>query len=106
MSTGVLVQDAKSNLLESGHRGVGPAREYEFRFPLANDDLGDTAWQRHHTYMLAVLLGPQPAYRGVNEAVWMSDQILVRLGSPATTSIYRPPLPAPRRTPPEAPHRH
>jgi hypothetical protein len=94
MAAGVLVQDAQSNLLASAHRTVGQHREYEFTFPLRNDDLGDTLWGRDRTYMLAVLVGPRPTYTGIDEAVWMSDQVLVRLASPATESIYRPPLTA------------
>lgn len=87
------VQDAQSNLLASAHRTVGPHREYEWRSPLRNDDLGDTLWERDHTYMLAVLIGPQSRYTGIiDEAAWMSDQVLIRLGHPSTESIYRPPL--------------
>jgi hypothetical protein len=94
MAAGILVQDAHSNLLASAYRSVGPAREYEWRFPLHNDDLGDTLWERDRTYMLAVLVGPQARYTGIDDAVWMSDQALIRLGNPSTESIYRPPLTA------------
>lgn len=94
MAAGILVQDAQSNLLASAQRSDGQHRDYEFSFPLRNDDLGDTLWERDRTYMLAVLLGPQPTYTGIDDAVWMSDQVLIRLGSPSTESIYRPPLTA------------
>lgn len=109
MAAGILVQDAQSNLLASAHRTTGQHREYEWSFPLRNDDLGDTLWERDQTYMLAVLVGPQPGYTGIDEAVWMSDQVLIRLGRPSTESIYRPPLtvaasPAPRS--PGAQHDH
>jgi hypothetical protein len=92
MAAGILVQDAQSNLLAGAQRSDGQHRDYEFSFPLRNDDLGDTLWERDRTYMLAVLLGPQPAYTGINDAVWMSDQVLIRVGSPSMESIYRPPL--------------
>ncbi len=92
MASGVLVKDAQDNILARGHRTVGRHREYEFTFPQRNDDLGDTLWEREHTYMVAVLVGLQPMYAGINDAVWMSDQVLIRVGSPATESIYRPPL--------------
>jgi hypothetical protein len=94
MASGVLVQDAQSNVLASAHRTVGQHREYEFIFPLQNDDLGDTLWRRDRTYMLAVLVGLQSRYTGMDNTVWMSDQVLIRLGRPSTESIYRPPLSA------------
>jgi len=94
MAAGILVQDAQSNLLASAHRTIGQHREYELTFPLRNDDVGDTLWERDRTYMLAVLVGPQSTYSSIDDAVWMSDQVLIRLGSPSTESIYRPPLTA------------
>lgn len=92
MAAGILVQDQQSNLLASAHRTDGQQQGYEFAFPLRNDDLGDTLWERGHTYMLAVLVGPDASYTGIDRTVWMSDQVLVRLGEPSTESIYRPPL--------------
>lgn len=109
MAAGILVQDAQSNLLASTHRTIGQHREYEFTFPLRNDDLGDTLWERNHTYMVAVLIGPQSRYTGIDDTVWMSDQVLIRLGNPSTESIYRPPLTAatsPWHTTPGGPHQH
>ncbi len=94
MAAGILVQDQQSNVLASAHRTDGQQREYELSFPLRNDDLGDTLWERGRTYMLAVLVGPKASYAGINRAVWMSDQVLIRLGEPSTESIYRPPLTA------------
>ena len=109
MAAGILVQDAQSNLLARAHRTIGPHREYEFTFPLRNDDLGDTLWERDRTYMLAVLVGPQSRYTGIDDAVWMSDQALIRLGRPSTESIYRPPLTAatsPSHSTPGGTHQH
>lgn len=91
MSAGILVRDAQSNLVASAHRSVDHLREYEFTMPLQNADLGDTAWSRHQTYMLAVLVGPTQQYSGFGSDIWMSDQILIRVGSPSTQSIYVPP---------------
>ena len=99
MAAGILVQDAQSNLLASAHRSDGQHREYEFSLPLRNDDLGDTLWERNRTYMLAVLVGPQSTYNGIDDAVWMSDQVLIRVGSPSMESIYRPPLTAATASP-------
>ncbi len=109
MAAGILVQDAQSNLLGAAHRTHGQHREYEFSFPLRNDDPGDTLWERDRTYMLAVLVGPQSTYSGIDASVWMSDQVLIRLGRPSTESIYRPPpIPAATRSPGGAGtgHRH
>ena len=109
MAAGILVQDAQSNVLASAHRATGQHYEYEFTLPLRNDDLGDTLWERDHTYMLAVLVGPQSRYTGMDDAVWMSDQVLIRLGAHATESIYRPPLAAatlPSQGTPEEQHHH
>ena len=91
MAAGSLVRDQQSNLIKSAHRTVGKGREYEFTFPLKNADLGDTLWERDQTYMIAVLVGPGQEYNGVSEDVWMSDQILTRIGSPSTLSMYLPP---------------
>lgn len=75
----------------SAHRTVGKGREYEFTFPLKNADLGDTLWERDQSYMVALLVGPRQEYQGVDEDVWMSDQVLIRIGSPSTLSMYLPP---------------
>ncbi|MGH7472868.1 MAG: hypothetical protein ACREJW_02915 [Candidatus Methylomirabilales bacterium] len=91
MASGSLVRDQASNVIRGAHRSVGQAREYEFMMPLKNADQGDTLWERKHTYMIAVLVGPGQAYEGVSEDVWMSDQILIRIGSPSTLSMYLPP---------------
>jgi hypothetical protein len=40
--------------------------------------------------MLAFLIGPGSEFKGITEEVWMSDQVLVRLGGPSEDSIYRP----------------
>lgn len=111
MAAGILVQDQQNNVLASAHRSNGQQREYEFTFPLRNDDLGDTLWERDRTYMLAVLVGPEASYSGINRTVWMSDQVLIRLGQPSSESIYRPPLAAAASSAHEAPadahqHRH
>lgn len=92
MASGDLVQDPQPNLIESAHRTVGKAREYEFAFPLKNESLGNTAWERDRSYRIAVLVGPTKEFQGVTEETWMSDQVLIRIGSPSTTSIYYPPL--------------
>ncbi|MGH7372443.1 MAG: hypothetical protein ACREJK_11445 [Candidatus Methylomirabilales bacterium] len=91
MASGSLLRDQSSNVIRGAHRSVGQAREYEFTMPLKNADQGDTLWERNHTYMIAVLVGPGQAYEGVSEDVWMSDQILIRIGSPSTLSMYLPP---------------
>ncbi len=95
MSFGSLVRDQHSNLMQSAHRTVGQAREYEFTMPRKNADQGDTLWESDQSYMVAVLVGPGVEYEGVSEDVWMSDQILIRIGSPSTLSMYIPFL-APR----------
>ena len=94
MASGDLVQDPQPNLIASGHRTIGKTREYEFAFPLKNESLGNTAWERDRSYQLAVLVGPTKEFRGVTEKTWMSDQILIRIGIPSTVSIYHPPMPA------------
>ncbi len=95
MASGSLVRDQQSNLIQATHRSVGGVREYEFTMPLKNADQGDTLWERDQSYMLAVLVGPSREYRGVSEDVWMSDQVLIRIDSPSTLSMYIPVL-APR----------
>jgi hypothetical protein len=103
MASGSLVRDQASNVIQSAHRTAGKGREYELTFPLKNTDPGDTLWERDRTYMIAVLVGPGQEYRGVSEDVWMSDQILIRIGSPTTLSIYLPPYGAGHRKGKEAP---
>jgi hypothetical protein len=44
--------------------------------------------QRGHAYQIALLLGDGEEYRGITEKTWMSDQVVVRVGGPSTTSIY------------------
>lgn len=92
MAFGDLVQDPQPNLIATAHRTVGNAREYEFAFPLMNESLGNTAWERDQSYQVAVLVGPTQAFQGVTEETWMSDQILIRIGSASTASICYPPL--------------
>ncbi len=77
-------------MTRSAHRTVGKGREYEFTMPPKNADMGDTLWERDQTYMIAVLVGPEQEYKGVTEDVWMSDQMLIRIGSPSTLSMYIP----------------
>jgi hypothetical protein len=92
MAVGDLVQDPQPNLIATAHRTVGKAHDYEFAFPLTNESLGNTAWDRDRSYQVAVLVGPTQAFQGVTEETWMSDQVLIRVGSASTTSIYNPPL--------------
>jgi hypothetical protein len=92
MAFGDLVQDPQPNLIASAHRTVGKGREYEFAFPLQSESLGNSAWERDWSYQIAVLVGPTVDFKGVTEETWMSDQILIRIGSPSTASIYHPPL--------------
>ncbi len=95
MASGSLVRDQQSNLIQDAHWTVGKVQEYEFTMSLKNADEGDIFWKRDRTYMIAVLVGPGQEYKGVSEDVWMSDQILIRIGSPSTLSMYIPLL-APR----------
>lgn len=90
MASGSLVRDQGGNLIKAAHRTAGKDREYEFTMPLKNTDLGDALWERDQTYMIALLVGPGQEYRGVSEDVWMSDQILIRIGSPSRLSMYVP----------------
>ncbi|MFQ5658692.1 MAG: hypothetical protein ACE5G5_14210 [Candidatus Methylomirabilales bacterium] len=59
--------------------------------PRKNADQGDTLWESDQSYMVAVLVGPGQEYKGVSEDVWMSDQILIRIGYPSNLSMYIPP---------------
>jgi len=94
MAAGDLGQDPQPNLTASGHRTIAKGREYEFAFPLKNESLGNTAWGRERSYQIAVLVGPTKEFRGVTQDTWMSDQVLIRIGSRSTASIYHPPLQA------------
>lgn len=93
MASGDLVQDPKPNLIASAHRAIPKGREYEFAFPLKNGSLGNTAWERNRSYQIAVLVGTTTDFAGVTPETWMSDQVLIRVGSRSTASIYHPPLP-------------
>ena len=92
MVRGDLVSDPQPNLLAQAHRAAGTVREYEFILPLANLSDGNAAWQRGRAYQIAVLVGAGEEYRAITEKTWMSDQIVVRIGGPSTTSIYLHPL--------------
>jgi hypothetical protein len=94
MASGDLVQDPQPDLIASGHRTLNKVREYEFAFPLKNESLGNTVWERDRSYQIAVLVGPTREFRGVTEDTWMSDQVLIRIATRSTTSIYHPPLAA------------
>lgn len=65
--------------------------EYEFAFPLKNDDPGDALWETGKAYQIAILVGPSEEFKGITEDTWMSDQIHIRIGSPSKESIYHPP---------------
>jgi len=91
MASGSLVRDQASNLIKAAHWTAGKGREYEFTMPLKNAHSGDTLWEHNRTYMIAILVGPGQEYKGVSEDVWMSDQILIRIGGPSTLSMYLPP---------------
>lgn len=91
MAAATLVRDKESNLKEVGFRKVGRSTEYEFAFPLQNEDLGDSYWQLGRAYQIAILVGPSEEFKGITEDTWMSDQIYIRLGSPSRESIYHPP---------------
>lgn len=94
MAAGDLVQDPQPNPTASAHRTVGKHREYEFAFPFKNESLGNTAWERDKSYQIAVLVGPTKEFKGVTPDTWMSDQVMIRIGSRSTASIYHPPLAA------------
>ncbi len=88
MASGFLVKDQKSNLLGSGFRSEGSSREFEFAFPLTNEDLGDTAWEEGRAYIIAFLIGEGKAFRQITPQTRMSDQVLIRIGSESKRSIY------------------
>lgn len=89
MASGVLVQDQKSNLLGAGSRTAGSSREYEFAFPLANEDQGDTAWEEGRAHLIAFLIGQGETFSQITPQTWMSDQVLIRIGRESRRSIYR-----------------
>jgi len=95
MAAGDLVQDPQPNLIASAYRTTNKGREYEFAFPLQNASLGNTAWERDKSYQIAVLVGPTKEFKGVTQDTWMSDQVMIRIGSRSTASIYHPPLQPP-----------
>jgi hypothetical protein len=90
MVLGDLASDPTPNLLAQASRTVGAVREFEFAMPLTNPSDGNAAWERGRAYQIAFLVGPGETYGGITEEVWMSDQIVVRIGGPSTTSIYLP----------------
>lgn len=107
MASGDLVQDPQPNLVAAAHGKTGLRREYEFAFPLENASLGNTAWERGRSYQISVLVGPTGEFRGVTSDTWMSDQLLIRIGSRSTASIYDPPVGAPtEREPHSREHEH
>ena len=91
MASGSLVRDQLSNLMQGAHRTDGKVQEYEFSMPLENADEGDILWEQDRTYMISVLVGPGNEYKGISEDVWMSDQILIRIGNRSSLSMYIPP---------------
>ena len=108
MASGDLVQDPQPSLTASAHHVAGTRREWEFAFPLMNQSAGNTAWQEDESYQIAVLVGPGARFTGVAENTWMSDQIMIRVGSRSTRSIYDPPLvgTSPQPEPREPRHGH
>lgn len=102
MASGSLVRDKESNLKAAAFRKNGKFMEYEFAFPLRNDDLGDALWEAGKVYQIALLVGPGEEFQGVTPETWISDQLHIRLGSPSKDSIYHPPQLASQK--PEAHH--
>lgn len=92
MVSGDLVRDPQPNLIASGHRAAPQGREYEFAFPLKNESLGNTLWERDRSYQIAILVGETREFRAVTPGTWMSDQALIRIGNRSATSIYHSPL--------------
>jgi len=97
MPVAYLVKDQKSNLIEHASKSFADAqkditqggyREYEFVFPLKNEDPGDTYWEQGKAYMLTFLVGPGETPHGVTPDTWMSDQILLRIGNASEQTIY------------------
>lgn len=91
MVLGDLVRDPSRDIIASGQRAVGAAREYELAFPLKNDDLADLAWERGQPYQIAFLIGPAEEFTGLVAETWMSDQITVRVGG-GNDSVFIPPV--------------
>jgi hypothetical protein len=96
MAAGSLVRDRESHLKAAAFRKNGKFMEYEFAFPLRNEDLGDALWEVGKVYQIAFLVGPGEKFEGVTQETWMSDQLHIRLGSPSKDSIYHPPYLAPK----------
>ncbi len=88
MASGFLVQDQTSNLLGAGFRSVGSTREYEFAFPLTNEDPGDTAWEDGQAYLIGFLIGQEETISQITPQTWISDQVLIRIGRESRRSIY------------------
>ena len=88
MASGFLVKDQKSNLLGSEFRSVGSTREYEFVFPLTNEDPGDTAWEEGQAYLIAFLVDEGETFSRITPQTWISDQVLIRIGRESRRSIY------------------
>lgn len=90
MVTAELVVDQKGNLKAASSRVEGKGMIHEFSFPHFNEDPSGTAWRKGNAYMLAFLVGPGPEFKGITQDVWMSPEVLVRVGGPSEDSIYRP----------------
>ncbi len=88
MASGFLVQDQTSNLLGAGFKSVGSTSEYEFAFPLTNEDLGDTAWEDGRAYLIAFLIDEGETFSQITPQTWISDQVLIRIGGKSRRSIY------------------
>ena len=82
--------DQKGNLKAAASRPEGNGMVHEFSFPHWNEDPSGTDWRKGNAYMLAFLVGPGPEFKGITQDVWMSPEVLVRLGGPSEDSIYRP----------------
>lgn len=91
MVLGDLAPDPDPNLVAQASRTIGTVGEFEFVMPLKDSSDGNAAWERGRAYQIALLLGPGETYGGITEEVWMSDQIVIRVGGPSSTSIYLPP---------------
>jgi hypothetical protein len=90
MVLGDLAPDPTPNLEAQASRTLGAVREFEFVSPLMGSSDGNAAWERGHAYQIAFLVGPGERYGGITDEVWMSGQIVVRIGGRSTTSIYLP----------------
>lgn len=106
MASGDLVQDPQPSLTASAHHVAGTRREWELAFPLMNRSAGNTAWREDESYQVSVLVGPSARFNGVTEDTWMSDQVMIRVGSRSTRSIYDPPLTGASQRPEPREQRH